>query len=136
MKAEARSGSSSSLQPCKLHRKVRVLWLFRLRKLSQASAFYSPAPPVRALPWPFVMLWLHLQPEQGASALGVSMSSGGVEHRLTAISTNKVFSSRCTVYSTQTWTVLEVIYSDCVYNNSCSEYTRTSLAKIGLESLF
>lgn len=141
LKAEAAT-TISILIPvsCTAHGKVCVFWLFKLRKFRQRSTKHLPFTaqhPQRTAPrQPFVRLWLHLQPEQGADALGFSASSGGVEHRLAAINTNKVFSSSCTVYSMQTRLTLEVIYSDYVYNNSCSEYTRTSLAKIGLESLF
>lgn len=120
---------------CMEHRNFRVFWLFTLRNLQhekrQTSAFYSPAPQRVRCGGLFVRLWLHLQPEEGASTLGLKRSSLGAEHRLIAINTNKVgFSPLAALFiQRRRGRCWKLFISDYVYSNSCSEYTRTLLAR-------
>lgn len=69
----------------------------------QTSGFYGTKPPPRTLGYYLVMLWLHLQPEEGSSLLDFSMSNSLGAHRLIAINARKALSPICAVYSMQTW---------------------------------
>lgn len=120
-------------------KKVWVYWLFTLRNESrkpknfQTSGSHSTKHPPRALGCSLVMLWLHLQPAEGFLPRGFSLSNS---RACTAINANKALSPVCAFIQRRPGTTLRSFISGCVYNSSCSHYSRTLSAKIGLEFYF
>lgn len=86
------------------------------------------------------MLWLHLQPEEAPSLPDFSEQRRRALElpRLVAISATKALFPPYLhrLLNANLGLCWKLVISDCVYNSSCSEYTRILLAKVGLQFLF